>query len=130
VTAVSLRDRDAWMRAILASGEHETVQRVGLRIALYIHMQTGRCNPACATIARDLGGIAERTVQRAIKTLEQHGWIRVERTSGGRQDGRRGNTNDFVLCHQALTIPNLTITAPAKLPSGGGNLTRIRHVSR
>lgn len=88
--ATTFKHREDWMKAILASTEHHTVQRVALRLALYLNIKTGRCDPSYPTLVRDLGGrISERTVIRVIATLEAHSWIE--------RDRRSGKTNQFML---------------------------------
>ncbi len=94
----TLQQRDDWVKALLASGEHETRQRVGIRLALFLNIKTGRLDPSYAGISKALGGKpAEQAVMRAVKKLEERGWIQVTRTGGGRKDRRRGNTNSFAL---------------------------------
>jgi hypothetical protein len=59
---------------------------------LYRHMNgtTGRCDPAIATLAEETG-LQERSVQRAIRELEQSGWWHV----AGRSGAGRGHTNSY-----------------------------------
>ncbi len=106
----TLADRDRWMKAILASEEIDNVQRVALRLALYLNLKTGRCDPSYDGLARNLGlaprhhnrpprsnTITARTVMRAVERLEAKGWIAVERAVG------RGRTNRFALLLEKVT---------------------------
>jgi len=93
----TLKERDSWINALLASNETETIKCVGIKVAMYLNFGTGQCNPSYVTIANALGGMSERTVQRAVKSLESGGWLRVVRTLGGRREGFLGNTNSFAL---------------------------------
>ncbi len=106
--ATTLRDRDAWMRALLASDEHETVKLIGLRLALYLNIQSGRCDPSYDGIARDIGGVSKDTATRAAKTLEAHGWVSIDRAVG------RGRTNSFTLLSQEKAAPRCGLSGDGK----------------
>src|SRR5262245_11045940 len=96
----TLKQRDDWLKALLASGEHETTKLIGVRLALYLNIASGRCDPSYGGIARDLGGhskhrrrrgISKDTATRQIQLLEAHGWISIARVVG------RSRTNSFTL---------------------------------
>ena len=116
-----LRERDMWMKALLASTERNTANIVGQRLAMYLNIATGRCNPSYAGVARDLGNISERTVIRTIAALEESGWIKIERTAGGRKSGgRHGNTNCF-----AFRFPPLRVTSECHPHDGAKGDTQM-----
>jgi hypothetical protein len=63
-------------------------------ILIYQHMNgaTGRCDPAIATLAEELG-LDDANVRRAIRELETSGWWIVGRNEG--MAGRGGRTNTY-----------------------------------
>jgi biotin operon repressor len=86
----TFKERDDWMRDVLDTGDlsHLTA-RVATRIALHLHVESGRCNPGYEHLASSLG-ISKRSVIRHVAGLESAGWIKVER-AGWR------HPNNFVL---------------------------------
>lgn len=75
-------ERDAWMRAILAAhGLPPLVRLVAVRLALHLHVNSGRCEPGYAIMASELG-ISERSVIRMVAMLERTGWLTVTRGQG------------------------------------------------
>jgi hypothetical protein len=146
--ATTLKQRDDWMKAILGSPEHATLKLVACRLALYVNIKTGRCDPSYRTLARDVG-VSERSAMRATADLEAGSWIKVERTAGGvRAGGQRGNTNKFVLlpppervtqvCHPsepdkgdtALSPLRVTNPTPKGDKNGPGRVTQLCHPNR
>ncbi len=90
MTTTGLKERDAWMRALLKSGLHDTAQRVGVRLALHLNITTGRLDPSYDKLSAELGGKpAPRQIKRWVNHLVEHGWIE--------RDGRPGTTNSFHL---------------------------------
>jgi Helix-turn-helix domain len=55
--------------------------------ANYFNSNTGAAWPAQKTLARRLGA-DRRSIQRALNTLIEAGWLRRERVSGGRKSNR------------------------------------------
>src|SRR5262245_54893765 len=90
----TFKERDDWMRAVLASDLPDAAARLAVRIALYLQVTTGRCNPSYATLAAE-SHVAERSVYRLVALLEHRGWIAVQRTGG------RGNAYNYVLLSAA-----------------------------
>lgn len=74
--------RDAWMRLLVS---HSFVSRngkiVGVYVALRMSAKRPFTYPAMKTMAKDLG-ISARQVARALKELEDEGFILVSRTAG------------------------------------------------
>lgn len=82
--AIQLAARDAWLIALLgASGLSDTAKLVGSRIALYLNLRDGRCDPSKQRLASSLG-LGVRTVDRAVIALVDAGWVTVA-TSKGRK---------------------------------------------
>jgi hypothetical protein len=80
----TFKDRDAWIRALFADASlTQGIKSVGVRLALHLHVKTGRCNPAYVTLASEVC-VTERFVYCAIEVLERAGWIEVDHTGGGR----------------------------------------------
>jgi hypothetical protein len=81
--------RDQWTLALLASRETMTVKAIGARLALYLDVRSGRCDPSYPGIVCGMGGtVSKVTVKRAVHRLESAGWITVNRT---RRDGKSRN---------------------------------------
>jgi Helix-turn-helix domain len=81
----TFKERDNWMRAVLAADLPHAAARVAVAIALRLHVNNGKCNPAYKTIAAD-SRVSERSVYRHVELLEQAGWITAERTVGRPND--------------------------------------------
>ena len=77
----TFRERDAWVRAVLAADLPHAAVLLAIRIALHLHVGTGRCNPTFATLATETR-LSERTVYRLVALLEQAGWIERQGTHG------------------------------------------------
>jgi Helix-turn-helix domain len=82
MATTTLKQRDDWMKAMLASKESAGVKLVALRLALYQNIKTGLCNPSYATLAKD-ADVSERSAIRAIAALE------IEIVDCGRAHSRR-----------------------------------------
>jgi hypothetical protein len=84
----TFRDRDNWMRAIIAAdGLPHVVRLVAARIALHLNVESGKCEPGYAALAGELG-ISERSVIRMVAMLEHAGWLAVTRNQ---QSAHRNN---------------------------------------
>jgi hypothetical protein len=77
----TFKERDNWMRAVLAADLPHAAVRVAIRIAMHLRVETGQCNPACATLAGE-SRVGERSIYRIVALLERAGWLAVERTKG------------------------------------------------
>lgn len=89
--------RIQWHRVLFASNDLTANERV---IAAYLvnvrlNWVSGQLNPGVKRIAREVG-VTPRTVQRAVKHLEQKGWFDVQRGNG------RGN-----LTHYEFALPGI-----------------------
>ncbi len=85
----TFRDRDAFMRAVLADPRLTIAERaIIVRLALHLDAAHGTLSVKYLTVAKELG-ISERTVMRAIAKAAAIGWIEIER--------RPGKTNHFRL---------------------------------
>ena len=58
---------------------------VGARLALYLNIETGRCDPTQYAIAKDINA-GVRTVRRAIAKLVASGWLTKTRRGSERSD--------------------------------------------
>lgn len=77
-----LKRRDAWMRALVANGfVSRNGKLVGFHIALRLSAKRPATYPAMKTIGKALG-ISPRHVARALKELEDEGWVKVRRQPG------------------------------------------------
>jgi hypothetical protein len=89
-------DRDNWMRAVLAAGLPPVVRVVAVRIALHLHVDSGKCDPGYDALAAELG-MSKRSIIRIVAMLEHTGWIEVARP-GHHQPNRffllRGDRGD------------------------------------
>jgi hypothetical protein len=92
-------ERDAWMRAVLASDLPDAAVRVAIRIALHLRVSTGRCDPSYTTLATE-SHVAERSVYRLVALLEQKGWLSIQRTRGR-------HSNQYVLLNPANPMAGL-----------------------
>jgi hypothetical protein len=106
--------RDHWMRALLASDMPHTAKTAGMRLALHLHVDSGRCNPSFATLAAECR-IGERTLYRLVALLQHAGWLAVQ---GG---GGRRLTNQYVLLNPAIAVAEFqraeTLTNRAQNPA-------------
>jgi hypothetical protein len=74
----TFKERDAWMRAVLASDLSNGVMRLAVRIALHLNVETGRCDPGYDALASELR-LSRRSIIRDVAVLEQAGWVSVAR---------------------------------------------------
>ena len=81
----SFRERDAWMRAVLAADLPHAVRNVAVRIALHLRINSGKCEPGYDALASELR-ISKRSVIRMVAMLEHTGWIEVARTGHHRMN--------------------------------------------
>jgi hypothetical protein len=81
-----------WRDALRESGLDATARHVAHVLSTYMDGR-GRCWPSRETLAAAVG-LSVRTVERAVQRLEAVGWLRVERTEGGRH---RTNTYEALL---------------------------------
>lgn len=73
---------------------------VAARLALHHNIEREQCNPSIRELV--LGtGMSESTVRRAVRELEQKGWLSVTRTSGGH---RFSSSNSFELRAPPLSV--------------------------
>lgn len=81
-TARWLRRRDAWMRSLVSNGfVSRNGKLVGFHIALRLSAKKPYCYPAMKSVGQSLG-ISPRHVARALKELEEEGWLKVKRVPG------------------------------------------------
>jgi len=84
------------MRAVLAAGLPPVVRVVAVRIALHLHVDSGKCDPGYDALAAELG-MSKRSIIRIVAMLEHTGWIEVARP-GHHQPNRffllRGDRGD------------------------------------
>jgi hypothetical protein len=90
-------ERDDWIRAILASDLPDAAVRVAIRLALYLRVNTGRCDPSYPILAAE-SHVSERSVYRLVDLLERKGWIGLQRTRG------RGRSNQYALLKPASHV--------------------------
>jgi hypothetical protein len=129
--------RDAWMRAVLASDLRHAARLVAVRIALHLHVNSGRCDPSFAMLAAELN-IAERTAYRQVAALERTGWIARQGTRGRCANqyslrnpdkvtsGLNPDTADRVEAANPVTADNPTLTNRASNP----DTTVAGHIKR
>ena len=109
-TVADLKEREAWSRAVIADDLSPNTKLIGWRLALYLNFRTGRCNPSYQTLAREVR-ITERSAIRAVRALEDAGWLVVERSGGGPYS----KTNNF-----KLTMRMTGVTAASSLSGAAG----------
>jgi hypothetical protein len=68
-----------------------TVRLAAHTLALHMNTDGGSCFPSIATLAAE-SGLSERSVQKAIRHLEDAGWLRVRLGGSPRGGRRRANT--------------------------------------
>jgi len=106
----TFKERDDWMRAVLASDLPDAVVRVAMTMALHLRVKTGQCNPSYPTLARE-SHVGERSAYRLVAMLEHTGWIAIQRTRGRL-------SNQYTLRNPANTMSGLNRANPAKSMSG------------
>jgi hypothetical protein len=100
----SFKDRDAFLRAMLADVELSTTARIlTARLALHHDVETGRCIVKYKTLAKEVG-VCSRTAIRLLAEAEERGWVSIDRTCG------RGQSNNFL-----LIIPAEKVTSECHL---------------
>jgi Helix-turn-helix domain len=112
-SAKTFKERDAWMRAVLASGLPDRVVRVGISIALHLRVDAGKCELSYPTLATATG-VPERTVYRLVSLLERAGWIAIQRTRGRL-------SNHYKLLNPATRMAGLNTDDPATPMTGLGS---------
>jgi DNA-binding transcriptional MocR family regulator len=75
-----MNDRVLWLTAITGSSLDSTAKHVALQLAMFMNGK-GVCWPSKARLV-DTTGYGDRTVDRAIRRLEQAGYLIVNRTRG------------------------------------------------
>jgi hypothetical protein len=110
-------ERDAWLRAVLASDLPHVAVRVALAIGFHLNVEFGRCYPGIKDIVT-ASNIPERSIYRQIALLEKAGWLAV------RHVRRPGQHNEYVLARPATAMAGLHPERPATgdrvdLPIGG-----------
>ncbi len=79
----SFKDRDAWIRDVLADAELSTGERAcAVRLALFLNIDQRECAPSYDGIAKALA-VSKRTAIRLVAALMERGWL-AEPTSHGR----------------------------------------------
>lgn len=80
---ITLKQKLAWMIRLQADDKMSvTAKLVGIRLALFHHEESGRCNPRQGVIAKAVG-LELRTVNRALAQLKDAGWIGISEKSRG-----------------------------------------------
>jgi hypothetical protein len=101
----TFKQRDAWIRKVLACNQLKAADRIAaISLALFSHIEDGRCNPGYDKFAEALG-VHERTAMRRIANIERQGWIKVIRSRGS------GNKNNF----EFLVPEKVTKLSPLKV---------------
>jgi hypothetical protein len=85
----TFKQRDDWMRAVLAAELPHAAHILALQIALHLNVESGQCNPPYKTLAAK-SRMSKRSIIRMVAMLERTGWLIVAR------DGWH-HTNRFVL---------------------------------
>jgi hypothetical protein len=91
MTISTWKERDNWIRQLLASEMPPIAKVVGTRLALYLNMETGRLDPTQFAIAKDTG-TTDRNVRRGIAKLVARGWLAKTRRGSERSDFYRLKT--------------------------------------
>jgi hypothetical protein len=102
---LTFRERDRWLRAVLASDLPHTAARVAAALALHLNVTSGRCNPGHKALA-DHGRVSERTAYRLVELLERAGWIAIKRASG--------RPNQYVLLTPDRTMAGVGALTPVR----------------
>jgi hypothetical protein len=121
-TVKSLRDRDAWMCGLLADRTLSPVARnVGLRVALFLNIKSGRCDPSYGVIAHAIG-VHRTSAIRAIDALVSRGWLAVNRSRGWHRNSFR-----LIFGPVETVAPELPLTVAVPLPFGDENSSASAH---
>lgn len=80
-----------WMAAVMAApGLSMGTRLLAARLALFVNLSDGRCDPSIATLAREVA-MTTRGVEKALAILAEAGWI-TRTISRGRR------SNSYALC--------------------------------
>ena len=71
-----------WLNEVWRSDLPSNSKLLAAYLRWYLHSNSQTCWPSKATIQRDTG-LAKRTIQKHLVTLEQEGWITIIRSNGG-----------------------------------------------
>ncbi|SFK79154.1 helix-turn-helix domain-containing protein [Methylocapsa palsarum] len=83
-----IRNKFLWLDQVAADGDlPPTVARLAIVLCRYFNRESGSAWPSIERLARDLG-IADRSVQRMVKLLIEHGHLEVD-SGGGRNKTNR-----------------------------------------
>jgi len=74
----TFKERDDWMRAVLASDLPSRARCLAIAIGLRLNVNAGQCNPGYALLATELR-MSARSGIRTVAVLERAGWIKVTR---------------------------------------------------
>lgn len=86
---ISFATKHSWMVAVLAAPDLPAGARVvGVRLMLFAHLETGRCDPAIATLAKAVA-MTPRGVEKNLTALANAGWLAWERGHGRRANAYR-----------------------------------------
>lgn len=83
MTPATLSPLFTWRSAICESDLPMPARHLALTISLHMNERGGSAFPSVPTLAREMGA-SERTVERHLQTLEESGWIDVDRGTGRR----------------------------------------------
>ena len=114
----SYRNRDCYVLAISAHPGLSATEKLALiRLAHHVNFRTGRCNPAAATLAKELGK-DERWIRRTLAGLERAGLLAIDRTRGR-------TSNNFT-----LMVPSNPGQDARVEPANPGENTRVQPGSK
>lgn len=100
-----------WLCAVAADARLSVAAiRVAAALARRQNERTGKLNPTVFTLAMD-AGLTDRAVRSAVKSLEEMGWLAVNRA----ESGGRGRANSFSL-HQPETLHSETVNCDSLNP--------------
>jgi hypothetical protein len=77
----TFKERDDFIKGVLASGLPDKVVRVLVRLAMHLNIEKGRLDPSCKKLAEG-SHVSERQVFRILERLEAENLITVERATG------------------------------------------------
>lgn len=81
-TVADNRGRMRFIEALIAHQGLAAIERlVGVRLALFLNLQTGQLNPSFKTIANSTG-ISDRSAKRHVQALVDAGWVTRESRRG------------------------------------------------
>lgn len=99
------KGRYMWMSDVAGDVRLSHATRlIGLRLAMHLNIRTGQCNPAMATLSAECA-VSTRTVERAIRDLEQRGYVR--------RDSKAGRTsNHYTLSLRGKSVAIIEVANP------------------